>query len=415
MKKLKVLISAYACNPSSSARLHPGEDIKGWRFMRQVSRFHDIWVITHSYNKTGVEKALDQKALPRVKFIFINLPAWIRLLYKIDFGQRIYYYLWQIKAWMVARRLHRQIQFDIAHHLSFGNDWIPSFIGALLPVPFFWGPLGGGQRTPELLLAEYSLYGRFAEKMRDLAQFIGRNDYFRRRCLKRSAAILVCNKETREKIPNRYQSKLYWFPLNGIFPEDLVEQDKAKKKGECFRIVSAGRLHRLKGFALAIKAFEDFSKKYPNSEFNIIGKGPEYSRLSKTILERNLSAKVKISSWMNRQDLLAQFRESDVFLFPSFRDGGGAVVVEAMAAGLPVICLNTGGPGFHVSPEWGMKIEPYSPEYVQRHMTLGLEHLYLNRSICEKMGKNAIKRAKEFYLSDRLGERINQIYLDIIG
>jgi hypothetical protein len=122
--------------------------------MEQLARFHDLWVITHSYNEAGISEALGAKPLPNVRFHFVELPRAMRWLYRIEFGQRIYYYLWQIKAWRVARKLHRKVRFDAAHHLTFGNDWIPSFIGAFLPVPFIWGPVGGGQRTPKPLLKE---------------------------------------------------------------------------------------------------------------------------------------------------------------------------------------------------------------------------------------------------------------------
>ena len=97
------------------------------------------------------------------------------MVYKIEFGQRIYYYLWQIKAWRVARRLHKEMGFDIAHHVTFGNDWIASYIGAFLPVPFICGPVGG-QRTPRQLWSEYTAYGRFAEAARNIAQWFGRRD-----------------------------------------------------------------------------------------------------------------------------------------------------------------------------------------------------------------------------------------------
>ena len=173
---MNILVSAYACNPTSSLQLHPGEDITGWRQVGQIRRFHKVWVITHSYNRDGVEKARSAGEYPDVVFHFLDLGAFLGLLYKAEIGQRIYYYLWQIKAWRVARRLHR-IGFDLAHHVTFGNDWIGSFIGAFLPVPYIHGPVGGGQRTPRPLLAEYTRYGRFAEGVRETAQWVGRSDY----------------------------------------------------------------------------------------------------------------------------------------------------------------------------------------------------------------------------------------------
>ena len=52
-----------------------------------------------------------------------------------------YYYVWQICVWFVAKRLHRDTPFDLVHHVTFVNDWMPSGVaGARAP---FIGPVGG--------------------------------------------------------------------------------------------------------------------------------------------------------------------------------------------------------------------------------------------------------------------------------
>ena len=57
-----------------------------------------------------------------------------------------------------------------------------------------------------------------------------------------------------------------------------------------------------------------------------------------------------------RQNLLALLRQGDTFLFRSLRDGGGAVVMEAIAAGKPIFCMDLAGPGVHVTEDCGIKI-----------------------------------------------------------
>jgi glycosyltransferase involved in cell wall biosynthesis len=407
---MRILISAYACNPAGSLQLHPGEDLTGWRLVEQLARFHELWVITHRYNEAGIAEAR-AGAPPNVRFVFVELTRALKGLYRIEFGQRISYYLWQIKAWRTARRLHREIRFDAAHHLTFGNDWIPSFIGAFLPIPFLWGPVGGGQRTPRALLREYSLYGRFAEFARNCAQAIGRGMLVRKRCLKRARAVLVCNRETREKMPRRYQDKVLYFPVNGIAAEDFHEESPASRRdGRPFRVITAGRLHRLKGFSLAVEAFGAFAEDHPASEMIIIGEGPEGGRIRSLISRLGLEDKVRILPWLPRREVLENMRSSDVFLFPSFRDGGGAVVVEAMSSGLPVIVLDSGGPGAHVSDAWGIKVAPESREAVVAGMVSALGKLYSDRALGRRLGDAGRKRALEFYVWDRLGDRLQEIY-----
>ena len=113
---------------------------------------------------------------------------------------------------------------------------------------------------------------------------------------------------------------------------------------------------------------------------------------------------------MPRGELLSNMESHDVFLFPSLRDGGGAVVIEAMAAGKPVVCLDTGGPGMHITDDWGFKIVPRSPDDAVSELASALEQLYNDEDLRSRMGKAARKRAEMVYHWDRLGEQLMNIY-----
>jgi glycosyltransferase involved in cell wall biosynthesis len=108
-------------------------------------------------------------------------------------------------------------------------------------------------------------------------------------------------------------------------------------------------------------------------------------------------------------------RSCDVFLFPSLRDGGGLVVVEAMAAGKPVICLDLGGPGLHVTKGCGIKVPASSPEQAVRDLAEALGQLYQDPELRLRMGRAARERAARLYHWDRLGERMLEIYQDALG
>ena len=117
---------------------------------------------------------------------------------------------------------------------------------------------------------------------------------------------------------------------------------------------------------------------------------------------------------MDRDKLLSEMGSCDVFLFPSLRDGGGAVVVEAMSAGKPVACLDVGGPGLHITDECGIKVTPLSPQSVVRDLAEALERLYLDEDLRLILGKAARERAEREYHWDRLGERLMKIYQETI-
>jgi len=422
---MKVLVSAYACYPPSTERcteedkkMADGEALLGWNLIGQIARSHDVWVITQARNRRGIERALqreEQTALKAVRFTYIDFPGWPEALWDNQISNHFYYYFWQILAFFRARTLHRIVHFDLAHHLTFANDWMPSFIGAFLPAPFIWGPIGGGHTTPKALRQEYTWSQRLGEYYRMSVQWIGRNVLMsRRRCQKRAKAILVCNYETKHKVPARWQDKVHLFPVNSLSPENFGEPLVNHPEDGVFTILTVGRLRQLKGFGLAIKAFATFTQKYPSSKLEIIGDGPDERRLRRLARELQIEDRVFFSTWLPRNEVFRKMAKCDVFLFPSFREGGGAVIVEAMAKAKPVIGLDTGGPALHIQPEWGIKVAPTSYDQVLGDLSSALQRLFLDGNLRHRLGEAARRRAMDYYLLDRLGERLEKIYREAL-
>jgi glycosyltransferase involved in cell wall biosynthesis len=233
--------------------------------------------------------------------------------------------------------------------------------------------------------------------------------------VKKARAILVCNEETKAGIPEPFSDKVHLFPVNGISEEDLRQDRTPRREDNSFRVLTAGRLHRLKGFDLAVRAFDRFAKEIPEAVLEIVGEGPEEGRLKNLVQTLSTRDRIRFLPWLPRKALIGRMRQSDLFLFPSFRDGGGAVVVEAMASGVPVICLDTGGPGFHVQEAWGIKVAPLSPDHVISEMGKAVHRLYTDKELREEMGRAARDRAEAYYVWDRLGEEMLGIYDKVLG
>jgi glycosyltransferase involved in cell wall biosynthesis len=440
MKKLRVLTCAYACLLEDGVPVVGGEAVLGWNLVCQLGRFHQVWVLTSASNRLGIEAELQCQPEPNITFVYIGLPRWLRPFLAFLGGIQFYAYLWQIRAYFVARKLHAQLRFDAFHHLTYANDWMASYIGALLPVPYVRGPGGGAHRTPKAYLAEYSFSARFWERFRSFGQWILRHDPVYLLGQRRARVILLCNREAAAAVPRRLQSKVQLFPVNGISAEDLkilqgspvseVMSPKPVHDLHClpnvgprtpdsglrtfFEVLSAGKLFSLKGYTLAIRAFAPFASHHGDARLTIVGDGPERARLEKLVRDLGLENQVLLAKWVPRQDLLAMMQHCDVFLFPSLRDGGGAVVVEAMAASKPVICLDLAGPGFHITPECGIKIAPRSPDETIGLITEALVRLYGDRELRAKLGQAARARAEQVYTWDHLGERLLKIYEGVL-
>ena len=414
IKRLSLLVSAYACNPLATEESYPGEAVLGWNLIKQLNRFHDVSVLTRTYNRRGIEEAIDKEKIGDVRFHYLTLPKFLSVLKRNFLGFSLYYLIWQVKAFFLARRLYKKNHYDFFHHITFNNDWMPSFIGAFLPLPFIWGPMGGGQKVPRSFKKTIHWKNRINQNLRLAGQWFWRNTWFRRRCVKKALAILVCNTDTEDKIKTN-EKKLFFYPVNGISSKELISPpDTLVEKSSVFKIIYAGRLDAIKGINLGIEAFHVFSRKFPKSSFKIVGVGPERDRLASLVESLNIQDKVEFIPWVEREELLEQLRLSDVLLFPSFRDGGGQVVIEAMGCGKPVIGLNVGGPGFHIQKEWGLKIEPKNPGYTIQEMAKALEILYLDGDLRKNMGAAGRRRTEEFYLWERLGDQLQRIYQEVL-
>jgi len=104
-----------------------------------------------------------------------------------------------------------------------------------------------------------------------------------------------------------------------------------------------------------------------------------------------LEKQVQLERWIPRHDLLALLRQGDTFLFPNLRDGGGAVVVEAMAASKPVVCMDLAGFGMHVTEDCGIEIPPRSADETGELMTQALERLFQDSKLRAKMGQGRVR------------------------
>jgi glycosyltransferase involved in cell wall biosynthesis len=419
-KRTKVLISAYACVQDPAVNLPGGGDLMAWNVIRQLRQRHELWVLTASQNRKAIEAELEKDPMPRVRFVYVGLPGWLYRLNRAQGGYQFYAYLWQWRAYFAARRLHRKFRFDLFHHLTYTNDWMASIIGALLPVAYVRGPGGGAHRVPGKFRREFTLRPRLWEYVRMGLQWVFKHDPFFAIGQQRARALLMANREAFDALPGRWQKKAQLLSVNGVSLERFPLAGGAKPDGGRFRLLTAGRLIPLKGFDLAIRAFRLFfedvkrERQGMEAELMIVGDGPEGARLWSLIDDLAMGDHVHMVKWMPREELFREMAECDAFVFPSLRDGGGLVVVEAMAAGKPVVCFDLAGPGLHVTEECGIKVAARSPEQAAQDLAAAFSRLALDAGLTAEMGRAARRRAEQVYDWSRVAERINRVYLDAL-
>ncbi|MEM1944271.1 MAG: glycosyltransferase family 1 protein, partial [Nitrososphaerota archaeon] len=252
MKRLKVLISAYACEPEKGS-----EPEVGWNWVKHIAQFADVWVITRTNNRKSIEKVLARESMSNVHWIYFDLPRWLCFWKKGQRGVHLYYYLWQVGICFLVRRLHQKVGFDLIHHVTFGNYWLPSFL-PLLSVPFIWGPVGGGESAPKAFYAVYSTNAKFRELLRDLARFISDYNPIHRFIAKKVSVALATTEQTADRIKKRLGIKrVYVMPQFAmsreklIYLEEISSSTVSEKTGSVI-FISVGRNLGYKGFHLGL-------------------------------------------------------------------------------------------------------------------------------------------------------------------
>ena len=170
------------------------------------------------------------------------------------------------------------------------------------------------------------------------------------------------------------------------------------------KLLYAGRLLYWKGVHIAVEAMAILVAHMPDAQLTIVGNGPEETRLKSEIAARNLSENVTFVSWMPQEQFFRLYDDHDVFVFPSLHDSAGWVVLESLCKGLPVACLDLGGPKDIVTPQSGIIVDTTDLDTmgVAARLAGELRALLGDPERLGALSAGAIARAHEFLLTDQV-------------
>ncbi|MHB9146731.1 MAG: glycosyltransferase family 4 protein [Symbiobacteriia bacterium] len=400
MRRLKLLVSAYACEPGKGS-----EGGVGWNVAQGLARYHDVWVITRRNNRDVIEEA--QRRAPTTHLHFVYHDLRLRGLKKLPGGVRLYHYLWQLSLRSMVIKLNRNIRFDVAHQLTFGSVRYPSALH-VSGIPVVIGPVGGAEMAPVSFWPAFGMRGFLSEAFRALSNGATRFDPLVRRSYRRAAAVLAASAETARFLRHAFgaHANVQVLPSIGIDAAELQEyahhrldRDEVRQVSTGFlKVLFAGRLVHWKGAHLAVKAFAELLQRHGDAELTILGAGPQAARLQRLSRQLGIQSSVRFLSRLpSLHDVYHLYAQHDVFLFPSLHESGGMVVIEAMAIGLPIVCLDLGGPTLSVTRDSGFLIKPTNPRQTVQDLSAALIRLATDHGLRVKMGEAARARVAEHY------------------
>jgi glycosyltransferase involved in cell wall biosynthesis len=395
---MKLLISTYACAPD-----HGSEQAVGWNWTTGAHRLgHEVWAMASTAHRAAIEAACrKEKDLTGINWIFPEVPAWPLRAGVEPIWERTYNFLWQRAALRHARALQRQILFDAIHHLTWGGVRAPTFLGAL-QAPLILGPIGGGETAPAALRGGFTARSRLVERIRDLSNASITVNPITRVGLAQAKVIFVKTSDTARVLTRAMQRKSKTF-IELTLQRSQLGAPRRMPPGPP-RLLFAGRLLYWKGAHIAIHALAQLLRRVPEARLTIVGKGPEGERLKALAAALNLGDRIEFIPWLLQKHLFALYADHHLLLFPSLHDSSGNVVLEALSLGLPVMCLDLGGPRDIVTPQSGIVVGTSGRDTprVAAAMAEEMERLFAEPTRLAALSSGAIARAAEFMVSDRI-------------
>jgi len=406
--RLRILMSAYACEPHQGSE--PGV---GWHWATRLARAgHQVRVLTRANNRGAIESVLETNPVPNLRFAYYDLPEWMcRWKNHAGLWARLYYLWWQWGAYGVARRLCREARFDLVHHITFGVFRHPSFM-AFLGLPFVFGPVGGGESAPQPLRRTFPLRGYLFDLVRDIANWVVRVDPLMAAVFRRSAATLCKTGETLQSIPPRFHDKCQVQVELGTDGRPAATRHRQREEGG-FRLLYVGRLVYWKGLHLGLMAFARLLESHPGATLTVVGRGPDAAWFRDLAQRLDIEGSVNWVAHLEHAAVMRAYLHHDAFLFPSLHDSSGNVVLEALSSGLPVVCLDAGGPAVLVDPSCGFRIRPGMPQQVVEDLARALAALAGDRHLVRSMGEAARYRAHEHFSWARQVTRMERLYQSV--
>lgn len=359
---MNVLLSAFACDPQFGS-----DEEVGWRWALEAARQgHTVCVLTRTSHRAAIEAALaDGAAQPGLRFEYVDAPRVHAALARVNRRNHLYYYLWQ---WLALRRaralLARGERFDLVHHVTWVSFRQPSFLGAL-GLPFVFGPVAGGDEIPAGYARRLSLKQRLLEKARAALNALVRVDPLMRRTFRAASRLYVTSPAHLRRLPAFARAKARVELAIASEPGAAAAGPRTAGEG----LLYVGRALGLKGMDYGLEAFARAHRERPSLRLSVVGDGPELARWQALAARLGVADAVRWLGWLPKAQVQALYASHAALLCPSLRDSGGFVVLEALQAGLPVVCFALGGPGVMVDASVGAALpaEPDQDATLQRY------------------------------------------------
>lgn len=379
-----------------------GEARSAYEWVTRLSARHEVTVLT--YSKRGKRRPSEQ--LNARVLEWNDLPI-VGRFERFNSVLKPGYVAFAARARRaIAGLIAAGERFDVGHQLA------PLALRYASPlrragIPYLVGPLGGSLETPEPFRGEFGSepwYVRFRafDKLRI------RHDPALRATYANAEVVLGVGRYVRdllEAVPLKRFEIMSETGVDSVKPASSSRPDP--RRG--VRLLHVGRLVRSKGLRDALRALALVAGDR-SWRLDIIGDGPEREPCESIARESGIGDRVSFHGRLPRAEIDPFYASTHVFLFPSFREPSGNVVIEAMSHGLACIVADRGGPASAVGDGAGTRVPVTDPPGYARALADAIK-LYLDDpALIERHGAGASEQCSARFVWDRKIEQIESLY-----
>lgn len=387
-----------------------------FRVLRQ--RGINAWLVVHERTRQELEDLFPHD---RERIYFVPDTVWHRLVWQVAkrLPQRLSYFTFgfvlRVMTQLIQRRLIQRVirehRPQVIHQPMPVSPKEPSMLFGL-GVPVVIGPMNGGMNYPP---AFQHLQSRFVNVSlgagRWFANFLNTVIPGKRQ----AATLLVANDRTRKALPDGIRGRVEELVENGV---DLsiwrpTGAPANPDPNQPVRFVFVGRLVDWKAVDLLLIAFQRVVQEVP-ARLEIIGDGSERGHLEQLAEDLKLGDRVQFVGWLAQADCATRLQQAAVMVLPSLLECGGAVVLEAMAMGVPVIATNWGGPADYLDQTCGVLVEPTSREEFIAGLAAAMVRLANSAELRSAMGQAGRQRVLAQFDWEVKVDRMVEIYRSLL-
>lgn len=405
----------------------------------------EAWLVVHERTRDELKLHLGED-FDRIYFVSDTTLQWLlwkigrflpqRLAYvTVGFASRL---ITQVAQRSVVRETVQRHHITVVHQPTPVSPKEPSLIFGV-GAPVVIGPMNGGMNYPP---AFRWMQSRFVHLTLRVGRLVSDWLNWLLPGKHQAAALLVANARTYAALPKDTCSYVVELSENGVDlsiwrpqPESsyaVPARPVANTAIQATKFVFVGRLVHWKAVNLLLIAFERVARQLP-VELEIIGDGPESMQLrqqagalgllrldepqptdQKTPTPAQRNGSVHFLGWLSQADCARRLQQSDVMVLPSMLECGGAVVLESMAMGIPVIATNWGGPSEYLNESCGILIEPRSQGLFVNDLAAAMTRMAASPALRRAMGQRGHHRAVSEFDWDVKVDAILDIYRHVL-